>query len=65
MSWLVTCGVGRNLLHGCGDWTNVIIPGNAQNYVIETGILSIAGIDDIGPISTTLQQIVTIVHLQK
>ena len=34
-------------------------------FVIETGILSIAGNDDIGPISATLQQIVTIVHLQK
>ena len=35
------------------------------HFVIETGILSIAGNDDIGPISATLQQIVTIVHLQK
>ena len=35
------------------------------HFVIETGILSIAGNDDIGPISATLQQIVTIIHLQK
>ena len=28
------------------------------HFVIETGILSIAGNDDIGPISATLQQIV-------
>ena len=34
------------------------------HFVIETGILSIAGNDDIGPIPATLQQIVTVVHLK-
>ena len=32
--------------------------------MIETGILSISWNDDVGPISTALQQIVTIIHLK-
>ena len=50
---------GHNLLQGGGDWTNVIIPGNAQNSGFNHIILSIAKNDDIGPISATMQQIAT------
>ena len=45
---------GDNLLQGGGDWTNVIIPGNAQNSGFNHKILSIAGNDDIASISATL-----------
>ena len=47
---------GDNLLQGGGDWTNVIIPGNAQNSGFNHKILNITGNDDICPISATLQQ---------
>ena len=45
---------GDNLLQGGGDWTNVIIPGNAQNSGFNHKILSIARNDDIASISATL-----------